>query len=62
MKILKIADDTTFFRKIKGNGGKQQLQDDIDTLIKWSEKWQMLFNFEKMLMPTRRTWKHWGEL
>ena len=23
------------------------LQDDIDKLVKWSEKWQMLFNFEK---------------
>ena len=46
-KILKFADDTKLLRKIKGNGDKQQLQDDIDTLIKWSEKWQMLFNFEK---------------
>ena len=26
---------------------KQQLHDDIDKLIMWSEKWQMLFNFEK---------------
>ena len=23
------------------------LQDDIDKLVKWSEKWQMLFNFGK---------------
>ena len=23
------------------------LQDDIDQLVKWSEKWQMLFNFGK---------------
>ena len=46
-KILKFADDTKLFRKIKGNGDKQQLQDDIDKLIKWSEKWQMLFNFQK---------------
>ena len=46
-KILKFADDTKRFRKIKGNGDKQQLQDDINTLIKWSEKLQMLFNFEK---------------
>ena len=40
-KILKFADDTKLFRKMKGNGDKQQLQDDIDKLIKWSEKWQM---------------------
>ena len=24
---------------------KQNLQDDIDKLVKWSEKWQMLFTF-----------------
>ena len=28
-------------------GDKQNLQDDIDKLVKWSEKWQMLFNFGK---------------
>ena len=36
-KILKFAVDTKLFRKIKGNGDRQQLQDDIDKLIKWSE-------------------------
>ena len=46
-KILKFADDTKLFRQIKGNGDKQQLQDDIYKLFKWSEKLQMLFNFEK---------------
>ena len=30
--ILKFADDTKLFRKIKGNGDKQQLQDDIDKI------------------------------
>ena len=28
-------------------GDKQKLQDDIDKLGRWSEKWQMLFNFGK---------------
>ena len=37
-KIVKFADYTKLFRKMKGNGDKQQLQDDIDKLIKWSEK------------------------
>ena len=36
-KILKFAGDTKLFRKNNGNGDKQQLQDDIDKLIKWSE-------------------------
>ena len=46
-KILKFADDTKLFTKIKEIGDKQNLQDDIDKLVKWSEKWQMLFNFGK---------------
>ena len=46
-KILKFADDTKLFRKTKEIGDKQNLQDDIDKLFKWSEQWQMLFNFGK---------------
>ena len=46
-KILKFADDTKLFRKDKEIGDNQKLQDDIDKLVKWSEKWQMLFNFGK---------------
>ena len=45
--ILKFADDTKLFRKTKVTGDKTDLQDDIDKLVKWSEKWQMLFNFGK---------------
>ena len=44
-KELKFADDTKLFRKVKEIIDKQNLQDDIDKLVKWSEKWQMLFNF-----------------
>ena len=50
-KILKFADDTKLFRKVKEIGDKQYLQDDIDKLVKWSEKWQMLFNFGKCQCP-----------
>ena len=46
-KILKFADDTKLFRKVREIGDKQNVQDDIDKLVKWSEKWQMLFNFGK---------------
>ena len=46
-KILKFADDTKLFRNVREIGDKQNLQDDIDKLVKWSEKWQMLFNFGK---------------
>ena len=45
--ILKFEDDTKLFRKTKEIGDKKNSQDDIDKLVKWSEKWQMLFNFGK---------------
>ena len=45
--VLKIADDTKVFSKVTNDGDKQHLQNYIDNLFKWSEKWQMLFNFGK---------------
>ena len=45
--ISKFADDTKLFRKTKEIGDKQKLQDDIDKLVRWSEKWHMLFNVGK---------------
>ena len=46
-RILKFADDTKLFRKTKEIGDKRKLQDHIDKLVRWSKKWQMLFNFGK---------------
>ena len=46
-KVLKFADDTKVFRKVTNGTDKQSLQDDLDKLVKWSEKWQMLFNYGK---------------
>ena len=37
----------TFFRTVNTDGDKQHLQNDIDRLVKWSDKWQILFNFGK---------------
>ena len=45
--ILKFADDTKMFRKISNAGDTRQLQEDLDVLIQWSEKWQMSFIVEK---------------
>ena len=45
--VLKFADDTKVSRKINTDGDKQHLQNGLDKLVKWSEKWQMLFNFRK---------------
>ena len=46
-KVLKFVDDTKVFRKVNTDGDKQYLQNDLDRLVKWTEKWQMLFNFRK---------------
>ena len=46
-KVLKFADDIKVFRKVTNDTDKQSLQDDLDKLAKWSEKWQMLLNFGK---------------
>ena len=46
-KVLNFADDTKVFRKVTNDTDKQSLQDDLDKLVKWSEKWQMLLNFGK---------------
>ena len=35
------------FRKVNTDGDKEHLQNYLDRLVKWSEKWQMLFNFGK---------------
>ena len=45
--VQKFADDTKVFRKVNNDGDKQHMQNDLDTLLKWFEKWQMLFNFGK---------------
>ena len=45
--VLKFADDTKLFRKVNTDDDKQHLQNDLDRLVKWSEKWQMLLNFGK---------------
>ena len=46
-KVFKFADDTIVFRKVTNDTDEQSLQDDLDKLGKWSEKWQMLLNFGK---------------
>ena len=45
--VLKFADDTKTFRRVNNDGDKQHLQNDLDKLVKWSDKWQMLINFGK---------------
>ena len=43
-KIVLFADDTKIFMKIDNNDELQKLQQDIDYLCDWSEKWSFPFN------------------
>ena len=45
--ILKFADDTKFFSRIKDQNDQDRLQQDLFKLIMWSEEWQMMFNVSK---------------
>ena len=45
--VLKFADDTKVLRRVNNDGDKQHLQNDLDKLVKCSEKWLMLLNFWK---------------
>jgi len=46
--ITKIfADDTKLFRAIRTPEDCEKLQDDLNQLVKWSEKWQLGFNENK---------------
>ena len=48
-KVLKFADDAKKFRTVKTDAEKDIFQADLTMLVKWSEKWQRLFNFGKCI-------------
>ena len=45
--VLKFADDTKVFRKIKSDAERKHLQAGLNKVTEWYEKWQMLFNLGK---------------
>ena len=49
-------------QKTKEIGDKQNLQDDIDKLVKWSEKMADVIQFWEMQMSTHRTGKYKHDL
>ena len=40
--IYIFADDTKVFRRVNNDGDTQDLQNDVDKLVKWSDKLQIL--------------------
>ena len=45
--LLKFADDTKVLRMIRVEDNKQLQTDALDSLLKWSQDWQMTFNTDK---------------
>ncbi|XP_065675499.1 uncharacterized protein LOC136091720 [Hydra vulgaris] len=46
-KAALFADGTKIFRSIENTQFEQKLQNDIDALVTWSQKWEMKFNIDK---------------
>ncbi|XP_057310541.1 uncharacterized protein LOC130648505 [Hydractinia symbiolongicarpus] len=45
--VLKFADDTKLFSKVKNRSDRDQLQNGLKTMFNWSKDWCMLLNFNK---------------
>ena len=45
--ILKFADDTQMFRRVESQEDRHKLQVDLNKLVKWADKRQMLFNNDR---------------
>jgi len=46
-RILKFADDTKLFRTVVNLSDHSMLQNDLDTVCEWTNRWQMKFNVSK---------------
>jgi len=43
-KVFKYADDTKLFRQVSDTVDAVGMQEDLDRLIEWADKWQMRFD------------------
>ena len=46
-KVFKFADDTKLFRQDSDTVDAVGMQEDLDRLVEWADKWQMQFNVSK---------------
>jgi len=55
--ILKFADDTKIFKEIRCSSDCSQLHADLDKLVLWAQKWQMVFNVDKCKVMHVGNWE-----
>ena len=51
-QIKLFADDCLVYRNVQTSTDQQILQQDLNTLMKWADKWQMKFNIKKCKSQT----------
>ena len=47
-----FADDSILYQEVKGTEDQEQLQQDLNTVFAWADKWQMSFNASKCQLLT----------
>ena len=45
--MSKFADDTILCNRARNPDDKMELQEDINKLVEWANKWQISFNIDK---------------
>ena len=55
LSIRMFADDCVLYREIKNESDSQELQKDLNSLMKWEYDWQMHFNPQKMFCNETNT-------
>jgi len=46
-KLLKFADDTKVFKKVTDGSDSKSIQEDLNRLVNWADRWKMEFNVKK---------------
>ena len=55
--IQKFTDDTKIFKEVRCSTDCSQLQADLDKLVLWAQKWQMVFNVDKCKVMHVGNWE-----
>ena len=47
--MSKFADDTKLYQRARNHDDIMEIQEDINKLVEWANKWQMSFNLDNVL-------------
>ena len=52
-EIFQFADDTKIFRQIKGPDDHNIFEEDINTMLSWTDKWQRIHEMHDTLLTLK---------